>query len=280
MTPTPVDEDARRRYWSASLDAATEFMHRAIAAPVAESGEPALDLAAVVPDSLDVEFATPALGSLNTAGLYFLRETLAPRFVATVKELNGLGLGVRVEFGYRTPEMQSSLCSNDTILGRVLASTEWEVGGRPDPALVYERLVVLCANVYKTGTHLGASALDVTILDRETGEEYDRGGEYLTLDVVTPFESPHISVDARRHRALVRGVFGRHGFVAYPYEFWHFSAGDVFEALVTGSDEPARFGPVRLDASTGHVAAVEAPDRELIPRDEMIERIVAVQDGR
>ena len=90
---------------------------------------------------------------------------------------------------------------------------------------------MLCANVYKTGTHLGASPLDVTILDRETGEEYDRGGEYLTLDVVTPFESPHISVDARRHRALVRGVFGRHGFVAYPYEFWHFSAGDVFEAL-------------------------------------------------
>jgi D-alanyl-D-alanine dipeptidase len=275
-----LDARSRREYWSAQLDAAWRFMRQAVDVPLVDTCEGAIDLAAMAPSSLDISFATASDGP-NTAGMFYLRESLAPHLFAVVRELNAMGLSLRVEYGYRTPQMQEQLCTSNEVLNRVITTTTWETGGtRPEPELVYRRLVVLCANVYKNGTHLGASAVDVSIIERDTGERLDLGGPYLTLSELTPMDSPHTAPLPRRNRALIRGTFARHGFVAYPFEFWHFSAGDVFEPLLGGARQEARFGPVLLDPATGSVTPVANPEREIVPKAQMLARIEAMLDER
>ena len=176
-----------------------------------------------------------------------------------------------VQYAYRSPQMQQELLSSDRVLEQVARRVVWELG--PDSASAeraYDRLIVLCAHTFATGTHLSGTALDV-ITRRFDGEEFDLGGPYLTLSEVTPMESPFVSAAARANRDAVTSVFADEGYYAYPFEFWHYSRDDVYGVLLGLDDRPARHGPVHVDASSGEPTPIAEPATELLPREELLE---------
>ena len=48
-----------------------------------------------------------------------------------------------------------------------------------------------------------------------------------------------------------------HGFMHFPFEFWHFSKGDAADRIVNHDTGPARFGPVNWNSETNEVSPVE-----------------------
>jgi zinc D-Ala-D-Ala dipeptidase len=263
----------RRKYWADQMDEATAFLKSTIQAQLNESMESVIDLTAAVPSSLETSFAFDRADT-GEGPTFYLRSSLVPELVRVITALREMSIGLRIEYAYRSPELQASLCSSDEVLGRVIDRVRWESGTSSPPfELVYQRLIVLCANIYKFATHIAAAAVDITPIDLDSGAELDRGGPFLELSEKTPMASPFVSSIARRNRVLVRGVFAEHGFRAYPYEFWHFCAGDVYEAVLTGNRNAARFGPVTVDPGSSRVTAIEDNLGELIPRETMIDRI-------
>jgi zinc D-Ala-D-Ala dipeptidase len=256
---TGGDED-RRRSWIHDMSAAARFMAEAGARPVEECLEQTVSIAALA-DAAGVEIAwgeRPHARGLPR--LYHLRHSVATALVASAGELNEAGLVLRVEDALRTPEMQANLLCSEDVVDRIIAKVRWEVGHRdPSPQLVCARVAALVSATPLTSTHVSASAVDVSVLDRATGEELDRGGPYLELSELTPMDSPFVSQEARRVRQTLTATLERHGFAAYPYEFWHYSAGDVFDRQVRGSAEPARYGPVVVDLASGQVTPYDHP---------------------
>ncbi|WP_435271986.1 M15 family metallopeptidase [Streptomyces parvulus] len=96
--------------------------------------------------------------------------------------------------------------------------------------------------------HSAGAAVDVTLVDQD-GHELDLG----TRVNACPEESdgacfthaPNLSDQARRHRTVLLDAMEGAGFTNYGTEFWHFSAGDRYDALMR--QEPhARYGPIDL----------------------------------
>ncbi|WP_340537490.1 M15 family metallopeptidase [Nocardioides sp. GXZ039] len=96
--------------------------------------------------------------------------------------------------------------------------------------------------------HVAGAAVDLTLVDA-CGEDLDLG----TPIDATPeqsdgrcyFAAAGIGADARAHRELLARVLGGAGLVNYPTEWWHWSYGDRYWALVTGASH-ALYGPVDL----------------------------------
>jgi D-alanyl-D-alanine dipeptidase len=239
-------------------------MQRVRQQPVAEGGEPLLSLVdAAQAAGVPLEFSSKP-HVLGLPRLYFLREGLIEPVLAAAREMWGRGWVIRIEDGFRTREMQRQLSRQpytfDVILKRVL----WELDGRPlTPEFMLRRSSVLVANAPKVGTHMSGSAIDISVLDRASGREIDRGGPYIEMSELTPMDSPFVSQAAQDNRAAITDLMLGHGFVAYPWEFWHYNSGDAYEAVLQGYDQPARYGPIDLDVTTGSVQPIDTPLEEL-----------------
>jgi zinc D-Ala-D-Ala dipeptidase len=85
---------------------------------------------------------------------------------------------------------------------------------------------------------VGGAALDLTLCTSE-GHELDLGTSY----DATPEESggacftdhPTLDADPKRNRAILAKALGDAGFVNYPTEWWHWSYGDRYWAMATGT---------------------------------------------
>ncbi|MFF5110731.1 M15 family metallopeptidase [Streptosporangium sp. NPDC000509] len=96
--------------------------------------------------------------------------------------------------------------------------------------------------------HTAGAAVDLT-LSTEDGTEIDMG----TRLNATPEQSggacytdaPGLSPEARHHRKLLGVALEAAGLVNYPTEWWHWSYGDRYWALTTGSPA-ALYGPVSV----------------------------------
>jgi D-alanyl-D-alanine dipeptidase len=254
----------RRAFWTTQLEAAHAFMQRMFEYPVQESGEPAVSLC----EAARAAGVTVAFSDTQIAGShprqFLLREGLIPSFVAVARDMNGRGWVLKVEDGYRTAEMQKHLSLAPYVLDQVLAKVIWELDGKPpSPEVFFRRLMVLTATAPKIGTHMSASAIDISVLRQGDGTELDRGGPYIEMSELTPMLSPFISAVAARNRALISLAMGAHGFMAYPYEFWHYSQGDAYDEFLTGSGRPARYGAVAVDPKTGRVTPTADPNASL-----------------
>jgi len=63
------------------------------------------------------------------------------------------------------------------------------------------------------------------------------------------------------------------GFMAYPYEFWHYSKGDAYAEKLRQSGRQPRYGAVHFDPGTGAVEPVPNPERPLHSLDDIRRRI-------
>lgn len=241
--------------------------------PVNECLEPCESLpAAVAASGLDVAFSE--LPHANGAKrIYFIRRGLVPNFLGVAKEMNERGWVLKVEDAYRTRDMQAALGRRPALFEAILAKVVWELqsksagcgcgaipgGDRGElAALLIRRVAALIAAAPKVGTHMSGSAVDISVLDAASREEIDRGAPYLELSELTPMESPFISQQAATNRRDITAIFAKHGFSTYPYEFWHYNAGDAYQGLLQGADNQiaAKYGAVELDLGSGGVEAM------------------------
>jgi len=261
---TLSDEDARRVYWADRLDAAFRFLDTISSYEIAECHEPAESLSQAA-EAANIEVAFSNKSHVNgLPRLFLLRRGLIPSFLSVAREMNARGWVLKVEDAYRTIEMQRGLSRQPQVLPTVLRMTRWECHGEePSIELIYRRLGALVANSPKVGTHMSGSAIDISVLDRDSGEEVNRGALYLDISERTPMDSPYIAQAAQLNRQAITQLMRRHGFDAYPWEFWHYNAGDAYAALLNATGSPARYGPVHVNLADGRVTAIMNPREPL-----------------
>ncbi len=268
----PDTDATRRTYWTEELEAAYHFMfEQVLPYPVAEDHEPMVSLQqAVERADVVVQFSTRP-HALGLPRLFYLRDGQIPGFIGAAAEMNERGWVMRVEDGYRTPQMQKHLGLVPQVFDAVLKSVTWELGGqRPTPEFMFRRCSTLVASVPKFGTHMSGSAIDISVLHLdEPTREVDRGAPYLEMSALTPMGSPFVSDEARRNRREITALMRRHGFVDYPWEFWHYSSGDAYEQVLTQTGRPAIYGAVQCDLQTLQVTPLPQPEQPLNSFDEI-----------
>jgi D-alanyl-D-alanine dipeptidase len=268
--------DERRVFWARANDEAYDFMfERVLPYPVHENGEPLVSLPEAA-RAADVPVAfSPAPHALGLPRRFFLRQGQIAGFVAAARAFTARGWMLRVEDGFRTRTMQKNLGLAPAVFDAILARVIWELDGQvPSPGFMFRRCSGLVATVPKFGTHLSGSAIDVSVVHlHDPGREVDRGAPYLEMSELTPMDSPFVSHEAARNRRDITVLMRDHGFVAYPYEFWHYSSGDAYDRILSDDPRPAAYGPVDADLATGRVSPIVPADHPLSTSDEIRDAI-------
>ena len=188
--------------------------------------------------------------------------------------MNSRGWILKVEDAYRSSAMQKALGQDPGVFEKILKKVIWELDGTvPSSQLMFQRLSVLVATRPKLGTHMSGSALDISVVARSNGNELDRGGPYLELSQLTPMSSPFVSEAACRNRAQITDIMLSSGFAAYPFEFWHYSQGDLFQAVLGTGNASARYGAIDFHPKSGGVVPIDDPFASLHTLSEIEETI-------
>lgn len=253
------------------MDAAYDFMMRALEHPVEECGEPLASLEKAVGEGgIKVLFSQSDIVP-GMKRQFYLRKNLIQPFLKAARELNDKGWMLIVEDGYRSTTMQKKLSLLPQVFDAVIERCFWEHGSLPPVDLVRRRLAALTAAHPKNGTHMSASAIDISVQEIASGKEIDRGRPYLEMSELTPMESPFIEKAALENRLAIRHIMESNGFLAYPYEFWHYNQGDVYEEILHKTGNPARYGAVHCNLETDEITPVENP-METLNTDAEIEQ--------
>ncbi|MFE0132687.1 M15 family metallopeptidase [Streptomyces sp. NPDC059037] len=96
------------------------------------------------------------------------------------------------------------------------------------------------------GPHVAGAAVDLTLCTTD-GEELDLGtpvdASPEASDGACYTDAPNISGRVRRNRLALCAALTTAGLINYPTEWWHWSYGDRYWALLTGAPA-ARYGPM------------------------------------
>ena len=202
---------------------------RVAAVPVVESGDPLVELCrGIAPGGARV------------------RSGLADRLYAADLALPA-GIRLRVVEGHRSPVDQQRIIDHYTREVRATYADASDAEIR----LLVSRFV----SPLEVAPHVAGAAVDLTLVDDE-GVPLDLG----TAIDATPeqsggrcyFASPDVGLEARALRLLLADALTRVGLVNYPTEWWHWSHGDRYWALMTGAAH-APYGPVDARVLVGGV---------------------------
>ncbi|MCT9076880.1 M15 family metallopeptidase [Streptomyces fulvoviolaceus] len=202
--------------------------------PVEECGEPLADLR-------ELPFVTVDPRQADPAGAYArVREGVAWRLARAARLLPD-GVHLLVTEGYRPLELQIRYFEEYAAELR-RAHPDW-----PEDHLRTQTSRSLSPP--EIGPHVAGAAVDVTLCTA-AGEELDLG----TPVDASPEESdgacytdaPGIDERARANRRTLCAALSTAGLVNYPTEWWHWSYGDRYWALLTGA-RTALYGPTGLD---------------------------------
>lgn len=245
-------------------------MERVLAHPVEDDGEPLADIREAARRAGVELRCAERPHAAERPRLFLLRARIVEPLLAAAAELRAIDHTLVVEDAFRTREMQRDLAlANEVLEGLVAAVRRAEPDADPDA--VIRRLSVVVATRPRGAGHMAGAAVDVTVHGPD-GEPLDRGGPYLGISERMPMSSPFISDEAALNRRLVSDVMLRHGFVAFPFEFWHYSRDDAFARVALDDPRPARYGP--LDVHTdGRTIPAADPDASLHARNELAGRI-------
>jgi D-alanyl-D-alanine dipeptidase len=190
------------------------------AIPVVETGDPLVDLrAGIAPGGVRV------------------RAGLADRLYRADLVLPA-GFRLRVVEGHRSAADQQQIIDS---YGREVRTCHPDAS---EPEV--RRLVSRFVAPLEVAPHVAGAAVDLTLVD-EDGRPLDLG----TPIDATPeqsggrcyFAAPDIGLRARALRLLLADALTAAGLVNYPTEWWHWSYGDRYWALMTGAAW-APYGPV------------------------------------
>ncbi len=266
------DDAARRSYWAEQMQLGYDLIQVVLPYEVRECGEGF----ASIPDAAAAGDVEMLFSSSKIAGdidrVFFIRQGLVEPLIAVGRDMNHRGWILKIEDGFRSQEMQSSLVRKPELFDVILQKCIWENGGQLPPAeLVFRRAIVLIANIPKIGTHMSGSAVDISVFRQDDGSEVWRGNPYLEMSERTPMRSPFVSADDLQNRLEITAMMEARGFIHFPYEFWHFNQGDAMGHILGQQPGPARYGPVHWDPQTNRVTPYDDPLSPLNPLD-VIER--------
>ncbi len=204
---------------------------RVAAVPSSDDGDPLVDLRLLAELRLDGRAADPA-------GAYArVRRGVAERLLAAQRALPA-GLRLLVIEGYRPYQAQLDIFTGyrDELRRRY---PQW-------PAERLHRETTKFVSPVEVAPHSTGGAVDLTLCDAD-GVELDMG----TAVDATPEASANacftaardIPEPARRNRRILVDALAGAGLVNYPTEWWHWSYGDRYWALLTGAPR-TRYGPV------------------------------------
>jgi zinc D-Ala-D-Ala dipeptidase len=205
---------------------------RVAAVPVEECGDELIDT------RLTELASTPDENRQNPA-YAFLRRSVAERLLQAQRALPP-GIRVLLAEGYRPYEQQ------ELYFTRRMRRLQ-----DADPALSDADAFLKASEFVsppEIAPHVSGAAVDLTVVD-ERGVPLDMG----TAIDATPedsdgacyFAADNITAEARRNREILAAALTGAGFVNYPTEWWHWSFGDRYWALMTGQPH-AIFGPRHL----------------------------------
>ncbi|EPH42752.1 M15 family metallopeptidase [Streptomyces aurantiacus] len=199
--------------------------------PVVECGEPLVDLRELSLLDVDARQADPD-------GAYALvRETVALRLARAARLLPD-GLRLLVTEGYRPLALQARYFDEYAAELR-RANPDW-----PDDHLRAQTSRSLAPP--EIGPHVAGAAVDLTLCTTD-GHELDLGTPVDASPEASGgacyTDAPDISAAARRNRRVLSAALTTVGLVNYPTEWWHWSYGDRYWALLTGAPAAA-YGPV------------------------------------
>ena len=270
------DEAARRAYWADQMEQGYAIVQKLIKFPVNECGE----RFASIPDAaaaanVEMLFSTSKIaGDLDR--VYFLRESLVRDVITIGREMNERGWILKIEDGFRSLDMQRQLVRKPSVFDTVLKKCIWELGGEiPSTEMMFRRAIVLTANMPKIGAHMSGSAIDISVFRRDDGTEVWRGYPYLEMSECTPMRSPFVAPEHVTTRLEIAAMMEKHGFIHFPFEFWHFDKDDAGMHILTRNPAPCRFGPVNWDPRTNEVTPVADPLTLLNPLPVIEKEIVA-----
>ena len=149
-----------------------------------------------------------------------------------------IGIRLRVIEGHR------SIADQQAIIARYRAEVRIAHPEAGDPEV--HELTSRFVSPVEVAPHVAGAAVDLTLATPDGGE-LDMG----TVVDATPeqsdgacyFAAGNISAAARANRTLLADALGGAGLVNYPTEWWHWSYGDRYWALMT-SAPAALHGPV------------------------------------
>lgn len=264
MNDLKTDDASRRKYWSEQMESAYDFMEKMKEYPVSECGEAMVSVRQAVKDArLTVKFSDTKIAD-KYERVFYLREGLIKNVLAVAREMNNRGWFLKVEDCFRTRNMQKHVGLQDCVFDAILQKVIWENNGKiPSPELMFRRFTAFIATSAKIGTHISGSAIDISVYQASNISKLDRGGPYLEMSELTFMDSPFISETATVNRREIKTILEKHGFIAYPFEFWHFSQGDAYAEYITKSGKDARYGAVKFDLSTGKIIPLENPEKPL-----------------
>lgn len=253
-----------------------EMVEQLLAHPVVECGEPfaSIPTAAKVA-GVEIWFSNSKIvGDMDR--VFDLRESNVRKIVEIGREMNQRGWILKIEDGFRSLEMQGTLVRKPEVFDAVVRKCIWENGGEmPSVEFVARRLIVMTANIPKIGGHMSGSAIDISVFRRDDGSEVSRGGPYLTINETTAMRSPFILEEHLQNRLEITALMESHGFMHFPFEFWHFSRGDAADCIMNGDAGPARFGAVNRDPGTNEVIPVSDPGTPLNSMTQIEKEIAA-----
>ncbi|MFF5809154.1 M15 family metallopeptidase [Streptomyces sp. NPDC012746] len=206
---------------------------RVAAIPVAECGERLVDVRLEGSLLVDTRKQDPA------DAFAYLRDGVLDRLL---KAQALLPRGLRLLFveGYRPPALQRTYFEEYADQLRT-GNPEW-------PAEQIHSAASRYVSPPDIAPHSAGAAVDLTLADT-SGRELDLG----TRMNANPEESAgacytdalNISEEARANRNLLGSVLTAAGLVNYPTEWWHWSFGDRYWAMVTG-EAAALYGPKEI----------------------------------
>lgn len=165
-----------------------------------------------------------------------VRAGLAARLAGAAAELPP-GIRLRVVEGHRSAADQRAIVTS------YAAELRLAHPGASDAELL--ALTSRYVAPLEVAPHVAGAAVDLTLVD-VCGELLDLGTPIDATpeqsDGACYFAADGIGPDARAHRSLLARVLGGAGLVNYPTEWWHWSYGDRYWALVTGAGT-ALYGP-------------------------------------
>lgn len=160
-------------------------------------------------------FTGEVVDGYQHANAVVLREDAALSLAEVQTTLSGAGLGLLVYDGFRPTRS-------------VEFFMEWAQSGDDDTQAAYypeyekPELFELGYIAQQSGHSLGGT-VDLTLIDRDSGEPLDMGSPFDLFDERSHYAAPGLSEPAFENRTVLREAMMQAGFEPYPQEWWHFS---------------------------------------------------------
>ncbi len=174
--------------------------------------------------------------------LYWLRLSVASALLKAAQRLYAQGYLLVLEDAYRSLSVQKK-----KFIHEVTQVKKNYPGVSVNKARKMANTFV--AGIPILAAHTAGAAVDLTICTLR-GKPVDMGCPYLSFSEKTITQCPIVSKEAKKNRKILVTAMESAGFSNYPFEYWHFSMGDVCDAYLK-HDKKAVYGPVELDRNTG-----------------------------